>query len=98
MCFDHGCSTLRFATFAPFFVDAHFFSSPGGNETTRMSASTNPSPLGLALVKVAGGDREILRALRSVAWSEYQAAGSPFGGNEEGMELWWAEQLAVQID
>ncbi len=85
-----------FALIAPTLVDAQYFSSHNGNAITGRSAPADPSPLGLAIVKVAGGDREILEALLAVAWQAYQEAGCPFGATETGMDEWWAEQLRVQ--
>ena len=75
----------------------HFSSS---REYVSLPARTHgePSPLGLALVNVAGGDRALLDALRGVAWTTYQEADCPFGPDEQGMEHWWAEQLKLEIE
>jgi hypothetical protein len=47
----------------------------------------------VALLQVAGGDPQLLGALRRLAWEAYAAAGSPCGPDEEGMAAWWSARL-----
>jgi len=77
----------------PNIVDSQNFSFPQGYATEPAALPGNPSPLGLALVKVAGGDRALLNAFRAVEWTSYQEANCPCGADEQGMDRWWAEQL-----
>ncbi|HLT48629.1 MAG TPA: hypothetical protein VK002_15450 [Rubricoccaceae bacterium] len=62
------------------------------------STSTGTAdPFGLALVRTAGGDPQLLAVLRQLAWESYVAAGAPCGWSERGMALWWSGRLtAVQ--
>lgn len=92
-----GFDKVRYIAFLrlqqPDFVDSQFFSSPEGYSSEPVSLPGHPSPLGLALVKVAGGDRALLNAFRAVEWTSYQEANCPCGADEQGMDRWWAEQL-----
>ena len=58
------------------------------------STSTDTADaFGLALVRAAGGDAQLLDGLRWVAWESYLAAGAPCGMSEEGMAEWWNGRL-----
>ncbi len=65
---------------------------PAHLSTSGPSVSTVPRPLGLAVVRAAGGDPRLAAALRYAAWSVYLDAGRPLGETEEAFEAWWAEQ------
>jgi len=54
----------------PNIVDSQNFSFPQGYATEPAALPGNPSPLGLALVKVAGGDRALLNAFRILPGGE----------------------------
>ena len=97
MGFDKLRYIALFRLLQPNLVDSPYFSSPKGYATEPATLPGNPSPLGLALVKVAGGDRALLNAFRAVAWRTYQEANCPCGADEQGMDRWWAEQLAQPV-
>ena len=61
----------------------HFLPTPGV-----------PSALGLAVLRLSGGDAALGQAFRAVAWGAYRAAGAPYGPTEAGFDAWWADQLA----
>ena len=78
-------------------MDSQYFSSPGGYLSEPSFLRSNPSQLGLALLKVAGGDLALLNTLRAVAWTTYQEANCPCGADEHGLDRWWAEQLTLHM-
>ncbi len=53
-------------------------------------ASAGAAQVRLRFLRIAGGNAELARQLRGVAWQEYCAADRPFGASEEGMLLWLA--------
>lgn len=97
MGFDDRENVNAFRLNSPNTVDSPYFSSPREHLSPSSNAREVPSPFGLALVQVAGGDKAILDALRAFAWSAYQEAGCPQGADEQGMDVWWTSQLTPSL-
>lgn len=45
------------------------------------------------ILRLAGGDKAFADQIREMMWGEYCGAGAPFGHSEEGMMVWWSEEL-----
>jgi hypothetical protein len=45
------------------------------------------------ILRIADGDPAFAAHIRSMMWGEYCDSGAPLGRSEEGMMVWWNEQL-----
>ncbi len=57
--------------------------------------SVDASRLSLAprILRLADGDLAFAAQIREMMWGEYCDAGAPLGRSEEGMMVWWVEEL-----
>jgi len=46
------------------------------------------------ILRLADGDPAFAARIREMMWGEYRAAGAPLGLSEEGMFVWWGEELS----
>lgn len=46
------------------------------------------------ILQLADGDTALATQIRGMLWAEYCAAGAPLGMSEDGMYLWWHDELA----
>jgi hypothetical protein len=45
------------------------------------------------ILQLADGDKEVAAQIREAMWGEYRHAGAPLGHSEEGMMVWWHDEL-----
>lgn len=45
------------------------------------------------ILRLADGDPVFAAQIRSMMWTEYCNSGAPHGRSEDGMMVWWNEQL-----
>jgi hypothetical protein len=45
------------------------------------------------ILQLADGDKAFAAQIREMMWGEYCREGAPFGHSEEGMMVWWHEEL-----
>ena len=49
------------------------------------------------ILRLAGGDMALAAHIRGMLWADYCDAGAPLGVSEDGMYVWWDDELAEAV-
>lgn len=49
------------------------------------------------ILRLADGDPAFAAQIRHMMWTEYCDSGAPHGRSEDGMMVWWSEQLGAPV-
>lgn len=69
---------------------AHPTSAPTFSPET---IATSRLDLTLRILQLADGDKAFAAQIREMMWGEYCDAGAPLGHSEDGMMVWWHEEM-----
>lgn len=49
------------------------------------------------ILQLTDGDAALATQIRAMLWAEYCEAGAPLGMTEDGMYVWWDDELAGAV-